>query len=229
MRDHIVGRPLFLGPEFELMGLYLTPAGDIEVEVMTADGTVVHTYVLVLGSTGFILPSDHLTLDIMDLSKVFFLNIRFLSGTSPVEFTEPVRVIRFKPITVSADQIRQFLGASSEEVTDQSLDIYGSYLELSSLLGRDLFSDLSFLTKANRLLLLHVLLKQLPTLPIKLINSRAVDDHKTVRNKIDFDRLQGQLQNEYDSLLYTDFGLTSDLIEEPLLTVVSLTDPYSGQ
>lgn len=228
MKDYAVGHQLILPSEFELSGRFIQPTGPITVEVLGLDGSVFDTYALDLGPTGYAVPLDHLTLEQTDLAKVFFLQIEMVSDSETIKTMVPVRIVRFKPITVSAEQIRQALGANFEEIPDSSLDIYGAYLELSATLSEDLFSDITRMSKANRLIQLHVMLKQLPTLPIKLLNSRSVDDHKFTRNKIDFEMLKGQLQAEYDSLIYTDFGLTSDLIEEPLLTVVTLTDPFLG-
>lgn len=230
MLNHTQNRDFKLPRMFNISGAYFSPDdGDIEVELIDALGTVVaNTYWSWDEPGDWVLPASNFQIEegayVLDL----FLNVKFTAQGELHHFSDHLRVIRFKPITVTPNALRLMLGANAEEMPDETFDVYGAYVEISERIGSDLFADLTKARVANRLITLKTLLSQIPTLQLRLMQSRAVDDHKFTRAKINYDQLKGELLSEYETLLGTEFGYQEILEAEPLLTVVSRTDPYSG-
>jgi hypothetical protein len=229
MITHIPTKALKLPKEYLVADEYLVPTGPIIVTILDLLGDVVGSHTIDQLNGVYLLPNTHLGLVGPELAKSFFLQINFTIDDIDYEVIESLRVIRFKPITVTTTQVRSQVGASIEEMPDASIDIYGSYLELCEKLNADIFSDPSKLLKSNRLILLHTLIKELPTLSLRLLSSRAVDDHKFTRNRINIKEVSAQLNSEYELLLVSDFNKLAEIIDEPLLTIVQRSDPFSGE
>lgn len=229
MLNHITGRALKLPKEYLVADEYLMPTGDVTVTILGITGDVVGEHIIQPQNSVYMVPSTHFGLAGMELAKPLFLQISFTIDDIDHEVMQPLRVIRFKPITVTPKDVRSQVGATLEEMPDSGFDIYGSYLELCEKLGADLFADSQKLLKANRLLLLHVLIKELPTLSLRLLNSRSIDDHKFTRNRINIEEIGNQLKSEYELLMVSEFSQVSELIEEPLLTIVNRSDPFTGE
>ena len=228
MLNHLTSRDLKLPKEYLVQDEYLMPTGDLTVTILDIAGTVVNQHIISPQNQMYMVPSTSFGLADMELAKPLFIQISFTIEAMDYQVMQPIRVIRFRPITIQPSDIRSQLGASVEEMPDSGFDIYGSYLELCDKVGADIFSSPAKLLKANRLLLLHILIKELPTLSLRLLNSRSVDDHKFTRNKINVDEIGNQLKSEYELLLTSEFSVVSELIEEPLLTIVQRSDPYTG-
>lgn len=229
MLNHITGRDLKLPKEYLVADEYLMPTGDVTVTILGITGDVVGEHIIQPQNNVYMVPSTHFGLAGMELAKPLFLQISFTIDDIDHEVMQPLRVIRFKPITVTPKDVRSQVGATLEEMPDSGFDIYGSYLELCEKLGADIFADSQKLLKANRLLLLHVLIKELPTLSLRLLNSRSIDDHKFTRNRINIEEIGNQLKSEYELLMISEFSQVSELIEEPLLTIVNRSDPFTGE
>lgn len=229
MINHVASRPLKLPKEYLIGDEYLAPTDTVSVSILDATGSVVGNHFIDQESGVYQVPSTHLGLADMELAKSLFLQISFTLEDIDYEFMQAIRVIRFKPITVTVSQVRSQFGASIEEMPDSGFDIYGSYLELCEKLGADIFSDSTKLQKANRLILLHTLIKELPTLSVRLLNSRSVDDHKFTRNRFNVTEVGAHLKSEYELLMISDFSKETELVDEPLLTIVDRTDPFSGE
>lgn len=229
MINHVTGRDLKLPKEYLVADEYLMPTGEVTVTILGITGDVVGEHIIQPQNSVYMVPSTHFGLAGMELAKQLFLQISFTIDDIDHEVMQPLRIIRFKPITVTPKDVRSQVGATLEEMPDSGFDIYGSYLELCEKLGADLFADSQKLLKANRLLLLHVLIKELPTLSLRLLNSRSIDDHKFTRNRINIEEIGNQLKSEYELLMVSEFSQVSELIEEPLLTIVNRSDPFTGE
>lgn len=229
MINHVTGKALKLPKEYLVADEYLVPTDTVGVTILDITGNVIGNHFIDADNGVYMVPSTHFGLAGMELAKPLFLQISFTIDDIDHEVMQPLRVIRFKPITVTPKDVRSQVGATLEEMPDSGFDIYGSYLELCEKLGADLFADSQKLLKANRLLLLHVLIKELPTLSLRLLNSRSIDDHKFTRNRINIEEIGNQLKSEYELLMVSEFSQVSELIEEPLLTIVNRSDPFTGE
>lgn len=228
MINHIAGRVLKLPKEYLVDDLYLTPTDEIIVEILDATGNVLGSHSIDPDNGVYTVPNTHLGLAGMELAKSIFVQLSFTIDDNDYQIMQIVRVIRFKPITVTPNQLRLQVGATIEEMPDAGFDIYGSYLELCERVGSDIFLDPTKLAKANRLIFLHCLIKELPTLSLRLMRSRAVDDHKFQRNRVDLNEVGNQLKSEFELLLVSDFNQVVERIDEPLLTIVQRSDPFLG-
>lgn len=228
MINHIAKKPFKLPKEYLIADEYLTPNDTVHVVIMDVSGDVVGNHYLDAENGVYTVPSTHLDLAGMELAKSLFLMINFTIDDIDYEHSLAIRVTRFKPITVTTSQIRSQVGATHEEMPDSGFDIYGSYLELCQKLEMDIFSDPSKMMKSNRLILLHCLIKELPTLSLRLLNSRSVDDHKFTRNRINITEIGNQLKSEYELLMISEFSKTIEQIDEPLITIVQRSDPFLG-
>ena len=228
MINHVTGKALKLPKEYLVADEYLVPTDTVVVTILDITGNVIGNHFIDADNGVYMVPSTHFGLADMELAKPLFLQISFTIDDIDHEVMQPLRIIRFKPITVTPNDVRSQVGATLEEMPDSGFDIYGSYLELCEKLGADLFADSQKLLKANRLLLLHVLIKELPTLSLRLLNSRSIDDHKFTRNRINIEEIGNQLRAEYELLMISDFSKESELINEPLLTIVNRSDPFTG-
>lgn len=228
MKNSVVGKSILLPKEFLVDDQYHIPTDTLTVSILNTNGEIIGTHNIDQESGVYLLPPRHLTIPVDELSADYFLNFRFTIEDITYELMEPVRITRFKPITVTPSLIRNQVGATIEEMPDSSFDIYGSYLEVCQRVGSDIFTLPTKVLKANRLILLYSLLKELPTLSMRLLQSRAVDDHKYSRNKINIKAIQEMITAEYETLLAVEFELVEPMIEEPLLTVVQRSDPFTG-
>lgn len=231
MINHTQNRDFKLPRMFEINGAFFAPdADDVELELLSAEGVVITQ-----GFWGFdesddwIIPASFFTVAPEVYSTDLFLQVKFIANGELHLFSDHLRVIRFKPITVTANALRLALGANAEEMPDETFDIYGAYVEISERIGRDLFADLTKSRVSNRLITLKCLLSQIPTLQLRLMQSRAVDDHKFTRAKVNYDQLKGDLLSEYETLLGTEFGFEEPIDAEPLLTIIGRTDPFAGE
>ncbi len=224
--------PLKLPKEFTVNDEFYAPdpAEDLYVVLRDVSGAALGNKVyLDLAEPDWLVPASNFSLDANELSKFLFMEVTFVSKGQQINWSSPVRVVRFKPITVTPLQVRNLLGASNEELPDSVFDIYAGYLEVSEILNQDLFTDVSKVSHANKALLLHVAISQIPTLPLRLLKTREVDDHKMTRQSIDYVTLQGELYANFRSLLVNHFNYVPVDDYEPLLTVVSVTDPLTGE
>lgn len=224
--------PLKLPKEFLVNDQFFTPdpAEDLYVELRDVSGATLGSRIyLDLAEPDWLVPASNFSLAVDELSKFLFMEVTFITDGQQITWSSPVRVVRFKPITVTPLQVRNLLGASNEELPDSVFDVYAGYLEVSEILNADLFSDVTKVVHANKALLLHVAITQIPTLPLRLLKTREVDDHKMTRQSIDYVTLQGELYAQFRSLLVNHFNYVPVDDYEPLLTVVSVTDPLTGE
>lgn len=224
--------PLKLPKEFLVNDQFFTPdpAEDLYVELRDVSGATLGSRIyLDLAEPDWFVPASNFSLAVDELSKFLFMEVTFITDGQQITWSSPVRVVRFKPITVTPLQVRNLLGASNEELPDSVFDVYAGYLEVSEILNADLFSDVTKVVHANKALLLHVAITQIPTLPLRLLKTREVDDHKMTRQSIDYVTLQGELYAQFRSLLVNHFNYVPVDDYEPLLTVVPVTDPLTGE
>lgn len=231
MKNHFQKRDYKLPTEFEVEGIFYRPTDDDDMQVQIVDAEE-----MVLFDESFdpndpdewLIPGDSLELEPDELAKDVFLTVSFVVGEEPLLYQQHFRIIRQKPITVTPNALRATVGANIDELPSEVLDIYGSYLDISERIGDDLFADPKKVRVANRLIHLYCLLQQLPTLQMRLLHSRAVDDHKFTRDRIDYDKLNDTLMREYETLLAQEFGYSEQVADEPLVTIVSRDDPFGG-
>lgn len=224
--------PLKLPKEFLVNDQFFTPdpAEDLYVELRDVSGVTLGSRIyLDLAEPDWLVPASNFSLAVDELSKFLFMEVTFITDGQQITWSSPVRVVRFKPITVTPLQVRNLLGASNEELPDSVFDVYAGYLEVSEILNGDLFSDVTKVVHANKALLLHVAITQIPTLPLRLLKTREVDDHKMTRQSIDYVTLQGELYAQFLSILVKHFNYVPLDDYEPLLTVVPVTDPLTGE
>ncbi len=224
--------PLKLPKEFLVNEEFFTPdpAEDLYVELRDVSGATLGSRIyLDLAEPDWLVPASNFSLAVDELSKFLFMEVTFITDGQQITWSSPVRVVRFKPITVTPLQVRNLLGASNEELPDSVFDVYAGYLEVSEILNADLFSDVTKVVHANKALLLHVAITQIPTLPLRLLKTREVDDHKMTRQSIDYLTLQGELYAQFRSLLVNHFNYVPVAEYAQLLTVVSVTDPLTGE
>lgn len=228
MQNHVAFKPFKLPKEYLVGDDYLVPNDTVTVSVLDHTGNELGKHYIDAENGFYTLPATHLGLAELELAKPLFLQLSFTIDDINYDVSQTIRLIRFKPITITPTQLRSQVGATTEEMPDSGFDIYGSYLELCERVGTDIFADATRMMKANRLILLHTLIKELPTLSLRLLSSRAVDDHKFTRNRINVQEIGNQMKSEYELLLINDFNQTVEQIDEPLLIVVPRPDPFSG-
>lgn len=224
--------PLKLPKEYLVGDQYFTPSvnDDLSVQIHDVSGAPVGNKIYPdLTEPDWVVPASHFSLGTSEDFKLLFLDIKFVSENQEISWSTPLRVVRFKPITVTTGQVRNLLGASNEELPDSVFDIYGAYLEICQQISADIFSSLDKISQANQALLLRLALNQLPTLPLRLLKTRQVDDHKMTRQTINYDKLQGELYAQYESILITHFNYVPLNDYEPLMVFVDVPDPMTGE
>ncbi len=231
MQSHFVGRDFRLHQEFEVSGKFYAPTtGVLNLSLTSHDGSELHSSSLpVSDPLNWIITGNNFSLDASERFKFVFLSVDFQSDEGPKTWHQTLRLIRFKPITINAARVLQELGAFEDEISPDLIDTYQAYCDLSDKVGADLFQDPKKAPEANRAILAHIALQLLPTLSLKLKASHAIDDQKFSRQRLDI----AALTEHYSVILFRTladhFGYEDTTAYEPLITIVSRTDPFTGE
>lgn len=231
MLSHFVGRDFRLHQEFEVAGKFYAPTtGVLNLNLVAQDGSQLHSFSLpVTEPLNWVITGNNFSLEIDERFKFVFLTVDFMSEEGPKTWSQTLRLIRFKPITINSMRVIQELGAFEDEIASDLIDPYQAYCDLSDKLGTDLFQDPKKAPEANKAILAHIVLQLLPTLSLKLKASHAIDDQKFSRQRVD----TAALTEHYSVMLFRTladhFGYEDTTAYEPLITMVSRTDPFTGE
>lgn len=107
------------------------------------------------------------------------------------------RIIRFIPYTVTPDSVRETLGVSIGELDDSAVDLYKTYLKLSSnsaFAAAIVSNDLKTIY-ANDVLRLTEALELAPSLRARILKGEEKDNSLYTRFNFDFNELIAQLRS----------------------------------
>lgn len=166
---------------------------------------------------------------------------RFQNRTVIVEWTKTGRPMNAKlsyrlttwlNTTVTADDVRGYIGVDSGELPDDVIDITDAYLDVEqeateTVLTAALAGGDSLQRQANRMILARAVLKQLPGLPLRLSQSESNGVFSATRPKVDLGLLEMRALADYGEAL----GLVvTTLSSDPtLFLVVPISpDPITG-
>jgi hypothetical protein len=174
------------------------------------------------------IPEGELTVSAGELASFYNLRADYtLNGVDKVYY-DLIRVIKNLPITVAPTTVQNILGVSELELESSQIDIYGYYMELTSLLAVDIFSDVSKIVKANQLLAYFAAFNELQTLSLKVLQTFSVDDYKKTRySNVELQKLSEIISQKYWSLR-SEFDASGALPQEPLVQFATRTDVVTG-
>lgn len=208
---------------------YTPDAGNVTLRLLDTSGGVVASVVQSSGSLPIEIDSSHLTLGASVTWDFFMIEAEFEAEGQQHLYQSPLRLQKSVFIYVSPDSVRSTIGASFEELPDEDIDLYDSYVQLTEELEQDIFdSAVASVADANKMVLLHQCMAQMGSLPLKILQKQEVDDHKRTRfSNPNWLGLQESLMAKL-SALKTSVVSSSALPQDPLVTVVSRTDIITG-
>lgn len=215
--------------DFYIQGRYLTPdAGNVAVVVYNDQGVEEYSSVGSFDAPYHILAGELMFTSLDAAYEFFTIKVTFQSNGRSHTFKDIIRLQRDPMIYTDENAVRNLLGASEKELPNEEIDIYGAFAELSVEIGIDFISDNSNIKNANDLITYHEALKQLDSLELKLLKSDEFDDIRQARlAKFNYEAMKARLTNVYIRLK-NNFAEEFVVGDNPLLTVVTRTDPFLG-
>ena len=187
------------------------------------------TSTIIYAEGDLVIPSAKMPLPATRSFTYYTLTVTFEAGGVSLVSSLSLRVQKFIPLFSTAQSVRMLLGASDQELPDEEIDLFDSYIELSKQLdGIDLFADEDLTRSANDLIVTHEALKQLDSLPLKLLLTTQIDDHKKTRfSTAKIADIKTNLEAKYWALRNI-FSAEQSVPELDLVTFAVRTDPFSG-
>jgi hypothetical protein len=141
----------------------------------------------------------------------------------------------FLPLETNEDAVRAVMGLSVDELPDDDIEIIPAWFNLRDEYGTDFTNAFTMTgprrTAANRVLAARAALNTLPSLQLRLVQSRQVENAQFSRwDWIDFDRLKSDLVGVLSSnlqLLSTSLALTL-ATQQTFFTVSHPVDPLTN-
>lgn len=129
-----------------------------------------------------------------------YAELRFKTAGKSGMVKTTYRLIRFMPVSSGAEEVRQALGISYEELPDSDIDVFQSYLPRVSNAKflAALTSGTVATLYANRILVYSEALRIAPSLRARILKQEEKDNALYTRFLMDFDALLAQLQGALD-------------------------------
>lgn len=240
MLNHLTATALRLEFEIRIGGEFVLPdAGSLKLTLRGGDGVPLAGYDkqalpdTLLNFVAVQIPAAVNTLAAGRELEMRYATLDFLSAGKSGVVTTPYRLIKFMPIQVTPEEVRQALGVSYGELTDQTVDLYQSYTRLVSKRPTFLASLQSGTVAsvyANQILLYTEALRLAPSLQARILKQEEKDNALYTRFLIDFELLLSQLQDalaDAENAL-DEFNNETVTAATPLLIVTQPTDPFTG-
>lgn len=207
----------------------LTPTSDVSWSVATVGLVpVASATVLMADATPTMqIPGTAFVLEPEQQEAYLWVTLEFTDEDGRVQSVQELcRVTKLKPIIKTAADVRRLLGLTEDELEDEAVDLYSTYLDINSEVGTDILADLSKLREANDLILYTAAIKQAQTLHLKALSEHKIDDHQKKRFALDLQGLLDSLWSKRLELLKTVANI--ETVNEPLLSFVATTDVITG-
>lgn len=148
-----------------------------------------------------------------------YVEVEFLAAGKSAVVKVTYRLIRFMPVQVGPEDVRQALGISYEELPDHAVDLYLTYsvraLRPSFLTA--LQSGTVAAMYANQILVYSEALRLAPSLRARILKQEEKDNALYTRFTVDFDKLVADLNEALDG---AEAGLDTALGETELAGAV---------
>lgn len=240
MHYEIAGEACSIPVEFILDGEYVTPdVNSVHYTIYGNDGiTPITGYQLVVVPTTS--ETTHVSIKIpQDVNittgdiEARYLEVTFTNSGRPHRLRIVYRLVPRLPITVSPEDVRQYIGLSPVELPDTAVDLVQAYFALRRRMNDDGRFTAAFVATDDRAYLINQALvyietlRLIPSLQLRVMESGTVDSQTVTRLKnIDFEALRQTTL----SLLGTTIELTGEAIfVDPLFIALSTPiDPITG-
>ncbi len=179
-----------------------------------------------LSNGGALLPPGGHSLPSDALFDFRVLTFSHLLGQEIVSVT----ITKFYLITSSSDTARNLIGFNEAELSDNDLDFVGAALELDISVQGAFRGLLASSLNAQRLLLLHTVLKSEQSLANRMAQKMSSDAVSFSRySNVDLRPLLDELRRERDTLLNSVLGQSPEVLAPRTVFTLSTTrtDPFS--
>lgn len=159
--------------------------------------------------------------------------VRWTVGGVPFQQRITYRLTAFLNHTITAEQVRSYLGVKERDLADSEIDVIGAYIEAETLLTAELL-DITLAQggieerRANDVILYLAVLRVIPSLKLRVAQEEREGSIGLVRPQIrDFSELQATTETRLAEAL--QLVNASAVIDTPTLIVASLpTDVITG-
>lgn len=202
-----------------------------EVDADTETGELIPTDRITI-----VIPKEYNTLEEESLFKTQLVEVNFLYKKKPYTIKKAYRITSFFYFSASPQDVRNYYGFNSGELSDEDIDLNEVYLQLVQEMG-DTFTECLSSNgvgniRANRLITLKGVVQVFPSVKLRVNQEESDGSSKFTRylNKIDWDaflddvlaeieELENNLTGE-ETITYTDYT--------PFV-VGSVTDAITGE
>ena len=156
----------------------------------------------------------------------FNLKVEFTAEGQSYTYRDIIRVHTDYMLIYGPADIRSLLGAREEELPDSDIDLYFSLSQTVSEYEFDVETE-DFMT-VNELVKYHEALRQLDSLPLKILQKEEIGDSKETRySKLDLESLRSRLSGRYETLR-ASLSTTAELGNDLLVEFVTRDDIITG-
>lgn len=237
MKTYLAGEDITLQIPLRMNGEPVVPdAGSVKLTLRDNAGQVlVNKEAVTMGTASteasVLIDADHNALGTGRFSNRSVL-VTFTKSGRPQEVRLSYRLTAWLNTTITADDVRGFIGIDSGELPDREIDIIAAYLDvendvtetvLSAALGGADAKQIA----ANRLILARAVLDQIPGLQMRVSQNESNGVFSAQRPKLDLVQLELRAQALYadnSDLVAGRLAVTQDLFIAPAVS----PDPITG-
>lgn len=203
MLNHLAATDLRLTFDIKVGGEFVVPdANTLELIIRGPQGIPLAPYTpLPMGnpqgnSISHVVPASFNIMLADSTLEMRFAEMHFNWQSKHYSVKTPYRLIKFMPIQVGPQEVREALGVEYHELPDEAVDIFQSYAKLTvntafmeALQSNDVRS-----IRANQVLLYTEALRIAPSLRARILKQEGEDNALYTRFNMDFDKLKAELQ-----------------------------------
>lgn len=238
--DHVPADP----PEVSFAGSLL-PSGSTEVITMNVydpnpANSMELSYepeeVVITGYSLLSIPSSYHTIEAGRNFETRFLEVEYTIGGAPFRYSLTYRVCPFTPMAATPAGVRALVGATSEELPDEDIDLMGAYFWLVNTYGSYIATALTSPTNApvhvSRAIETQAAIDSFISLPSRILQMEKGQNSEYQRQKIDFkmlrDGLNTALSNHLALITASLSGGLPTISPMPIMAISTPTDPITG-
>lgn len=235
----LAGEDVTLNIDFLVQGVPAVPDADtVTYTVFGNDGQPIAALTdQPLSSTGtsveISVPAEHNALAPDAEQEARYLRVKYRVEGRAYVARQSYRLHPFVPMEASPDSVRNALGVAPNELPDEDVDIFGSYLTIKGDYA-DAVTSLTATTAAalaaNRVITLHAAIRALPSLRLRLPQVDRTENSTFQRFNGKWEELRAELEAQLQEqlLLASPVAAAAASTLQPVFQVTTPTDPVTN-